>query len=63
MVTPAVQLSLILTYKGDKMYKTKSMAGGAKVKPRKAGDAGGACVKPRGKTGDAGGAKVKRRTK
>lgn len=41
------------------MYKTKSMA----VKPRKAGDAGGACVKPRSKTGDAGGAKVKRRTK
>lgn len=36
------------------MYKTKS---------RKAGDAGGANVKPRGKTGDAGGAKVKRRTK
>lgn len=33
------------------MYKTKT---------RKAGDAGGACVKPRGKTGDA---KVKRRTK
>lgn len=32
------------------MYKTKSMAGGAKVKPRS-------------KTGDAGGAKVKRRTK
>lgn len=38
------------------MYKTKSAA----VKPRKAGDAGGACVKPRGKIGDA---KVKRRTK
>lgn len=36
------------------MYKTKT---------RKAGDAGGACVKPRSKTGDAGGAKVKRRTK
>ena len=34
-----------------------------KTKPRKAGDAGGACVKSRGKTGDAGGAKVKRRTK
>lgn len=38
-----------------------------KTKPRKAGDAGGACVKPRSKTGDAGGdaggAKVKRRTK
>lgn len=31
-----------------------------KTKPRKAGDAGGACVKPRSKTGDA---KVKRRTK
>lgn len=41
------------------MYKTKSMV----AKPRKAGDAGGACVKPRSKTGDAGGAKVKRRTK
>lgn len=38
------------------MYETKSAA----VKPRKAGDAGGACVKPRGKTGDA---KVKRRSK
>lgn len=38
------------------MYEIKSAA----VKPRKAGDAGGACVKPRGKTGDA---KVKRRTK
>lgn len=36
------------------MYKTKL---------RKAGDAGGANVKPRSKTGDAGGAKVKRRTK
>lgn len=36
------------------MYKTKA---------GKAGDAGGANVKPRGKTGDAGGAKVKRRTK
>lgn len=36
------------------MYKTKT---------RKAGDAGGARVKPRSKTGDAGGAKVKRRTK
>nr|DAN87515.1 MAG TPA: hypothetical protein [Caudoviricetes sp.] len=34
-----------------------------KTKPRKAGDAGGVCVKPRGKTGDAGGSKVKRRTK
>lgn len=38
------------------MYKTKSAA----VEPHKAGDAGGACVKPRGKTGDA---KVKRRAK
>ena len=29
------------------MYERKMMAGGANVKPRKAGDAGGANVKPR----------------